>query len=184
MGRALVVGGSGMLATLSTRLATDGGMTVGVIARTRDSLERMGSVSPGKVGRLIPMALDYHDLTRLRHWVAHFQLMEGPLDLVVAWIHEPVEPVLSAIISEVEAYRHMPWHLVEVVGSRGGVQPGSPVPRGTWCLSQRVVLGFMVESGFSRWLSHEEISQGVFEAIQSGQLQSMVGTLEPWDEHP
>ncbi len=47
-----------------------------------------------------------------------------------------------------------------------------------------VVLGFVVEGGRSRWLSNDEISDGVFAAIESGAALSIVGTLEPWSAHP
>lgn len=184
MQRAIVVGGSGMLAAVSSGLVKERGMTVGVIARTQKSLDRLEAIPSGFAGRLVPMALDYHNVDRLRHWIGHFQLMEGPIDLVVAWIHQPVVPVLEAVISEVEAYRHMPWRLVHVVGSQAGFEAPGIVTFSSWCAYQRVILGFVLEGNSSRWLLHSEISQGVLRAIQSDQPTSVVGTLEPPDRRP
>ncbi len=182
MQRALIVGGSGMLAGVSIGLASDHGMTVGVIARGQKGLEQLSLASAQGPGRVVPMALDYHNIKRLRHWVAHFQLMEGPLDLVVTWIHQPDALVLEAITLEIEAYRHMPWQLVQVIGSGTG---GTPLPQlGTWGRYQRVVLGFVVENARSRWLTHQEICQGVLDAILLGQPLSVVGVLEPSELRP
>lgn len=184
MQRALVVGGSGMLAGVSTGLAAERGMTVGVIARSQKNLETLTWASAKGRGKVIPMALDYHDTVRLRHWLAHFQLMEGPLDLVVAWIHQPQSTVLETITEEIEAYRHMPWQLVQVLGSAQGVENPPPPALGAWGRYQRVVLGFVVEAARSRWLTHLEICQGVLDAIRLGQPLSVVGVLEPWDQRP
>ena len=184
MQRALIVGGSGMLAGVTTGLATEYGMTVGVIARGQKGLERLTLASDAGPGRVVPMALDYHDIGRLRHWVAHFQLMEGPLDLVVAWIHQPESLVLEAIVEEIEAYRHMPWQFVQVSGSGRGVESLPRPALGAWGRYQRVVLGFVVEAGRSRWLTHPEICQGVLDAIVGGQPLSVVGVLEPWGQRP
>ncbi len=184
MQRALVVGATGMLAGVCTGLAIDNGMTVGAIARTKESLNRLGAVPPGIPGKLIPMALDYHDIGRLKHWIAHFQLMEGPIDLVVAWMHEPWMASLEAIVAEVEAYRHMPWRLVHVVGSGTALETLTPPVSGSWCQYQRVTLGFVVEASTSRWLTHSEICQGVLQSIRRGQPASVVGTLEPWHRRP
>lgn len=49
---------------------------------------------------------------------------------------------------------------------------------------QAVVLGFVVESGGSRWLTDVEISSGVFAAIESSMPLSIVGTVEPWTARP
>ena len=49
---------------------------------------------------------------------------------------------------------------------------------------QAVVLGFVVENGGSRWLTNDEISSGVFAAIQSGAPLSIIGTVKPWTARP
>ena len=49
---------------------------------------------------------------------------------------------------------------------------------------RRVILGFVVEGGKSRWLTHEEISGGVIEAVQKDAERYIVGTVEPWSMRP
>ena len=42
----------------------------------------------------------------------------------------------------------------------------------------------MREGGRSRWLTHDEISQGVLDAIQVGEDVAIIGTVQPWEERP
>ncbi|MED4701280.1 hypothetical protein P9436_19755 [Lysinibacillus capsici] len=42
----------------------------------------------------------------------------------------------------------------------------------------------MMEEGHARWLTHEEISQGVIVAIQQDPPIHIVGTLQPWAKRP
>ncbi len=171
-----------MLSRLCIDLVSQG-ITVAVVARTPESLERLQQKSRGLEGRVVPMALNYHNRDRLSHWIAHFQLMEGPLDVVVAWIHYPAVPVLETIAAEVHAYRHIPWQLVHVVGSQNAMEPFSwrPSPPAQY---QQVTLGFKIESGTSRWLTDQEIVNGVYAAIVDRRDFSVVGTVTPWERRP
>jgi len=47
-----------------------------------------------------------------------------------------------------------------------------------------VILGFITDTGYSRWLSHAEISAGVLTAISKKQKRFVVGTVEPWSAQP
>jgi hypothetical protein len=47
-----------------------------------------------------------------------------------------------------------------------------------------VILGFIVDRGTSRWLTHDEISAGVLAAIDRGAPRSIVGTTRPWSARP
>jgi hypothetical protein len=43
-----------------------------------------------------------------------------------------------------------------------------------------VILGYQKSRLGSRWLTHEEICEGVWEAIQVPQAQKVIGILDPW----
>ncbi|HBQ94219.1 MAG TPA: hypothetical protein DD856_03350 [Sulfobacillus sp.] len=134
MKQSLVVGGTGILAPLTPWLIEQG-YWVTVIGQSSEKLANV--VRQAKTSRyLTPLALDYHDRARLRKWIEHVQLMQGPLDLVVSWIHEPKEPVLTAIFDEIAAYRHDSWRLIDVIGSFGPSTVQLPGP----CHTQRVIL--------------------------------------------
>ena len=44
---------------------------------------------------------------------------------------------------------------------------------------RQVILGFVVEPGGSRWLTHQEISTGVMAAVRRDAPYYVVGTVEP-----
>ncbi len=48
----------------------------------------------------------------------------------------------------------------------------------------QIQLGFILENDNSRWLLHEEISNGVIQAITEGKIKHIVGTIEPWEKRP
>ncbi|MCI0764280.1 short-chain dehydrogenase [Bacillus sp. TL12] len=52
------------------------------------------------------------------------------------------------------------------------------------CNYHRVILGFILQGEHSRWLTHEEIAEGVIAGIQSKEDEYIVGTIEPWGLRP
>ena len=47
-----------------------------------------------------------------------------------------------------------------------------------------LALGFQLEGERSRWLTHEEISSGIIEALERQASRSIVGVVEPWEMRP
>ncbi|MBB5955953.1 hypothetical protein FHS29_002534 [Saccharothrix tamanrassetensis] len=109
--------------------------------------------------------------------------LAAPADLLVAWVHLSYRvPVLRAVAPLLAP--HAP--VVEVhdsggISSRHGVPdpilPGHP--------TQQVVLGFVRHGGAMRWLSHEETSVGVLDAVHralEGKPPSVlqVGEVDTW----
>jgi hypothetical protein len=45
-------------------------------------------------------------------------------------------------------------------------------------------LGFKIEDNSSRWLTNDEISSGVIEAITNDEEEKIVGIVSPWDKRP
>jgi hypothetical protein len=110
----------------------------------------------------------------------------GRVDLAVAWFHT------LKIAAPRRLAERTQGRLFQVLGSATG-DPSHPdrlltaaavtdgLPR---CALRQVVLGFQVEGDRSRWLTDEEISQGVLEAVRSDAHFSVVGTVEPWSARP
>ncbi len=175
IGHALVVGGSGMLAGLCRSLCAHA-ERVSVLARND---RRIRAVAP----TIEPVACDYNDGRALAEILA---LIEPP-DLVVAWIHGRAPAARRALAECVAAE----GRFVQVLGSAHG-DPAHPerlkemaqAADGLPIDYQAVLLGFVVEQGRSRWLANDEISSGVFAALESGSAFSIVGTVEPWSAHP
>jgi len=175
IGHALVVGGSGMLAGLCRTLCGQADR-VSVLARNE---RRIRAVAPG----IEPIACDYNDGTAL----AEILMQIEPPDLVVAWIHGRAPGARRALAQSVAAE----GRFVQVLGSAHG-DPSHPerlaemahAADGLPIDYSAIVLGFVMEGGRSRWLSNDEISNGVFAALESGAALSIIGTVEPWSARP
>ena len=171
--QALVVGGSGMLADCSRKLLSVC-KTVIVMARSES---RIRAIAPD----IVPLVFDYNDRD------ATNALAGLSPDLVVAWIHGRMPDLRRALAAHVRAS----GRFVQVLGSAHG-DPSQPerlaemrsVADGLAVAYQAVVLGFISEGPRSRWLTNGEISQGVFDAIESGGPLSIVGQVEPWSARP
>ncbi len=173
MKQALIVGGTGMLAPLTPWLIGQG-FAVTVIGRRPERLHALLDLAGDGANAITPVALDYFDLAKLHKWLEHVQLMQGPFDVVVAWIHHPKEPVLRVIDEEILAYRHDHWRLIDIQGSR---EKAESLPRWTSaCQYQRVTLGYRQTPGGYRWLTHEEVVEGIQQALlQPGKGELSVG---------
>lgn len=173
----LVVGGTGMLAGV-TRWLAEQGHIVSVVSRRAKTF---GHVSYRKL--LNAIAVDYRDAEPLRHRIAEAIAAYGPIELAVFWIHSDAQEAFGITADEISNHAEIPWRLFHVRGSAAHLHPELPqVP--TNCLYRQVVLGFVAEETGSRWLTHDEISGGVIDAIRSDREQSVVGTLEPWERRP
>lgn len=152
--RALVLGGTGMLAGCAASLL-DAGWRVVLPSRRRPVLpeDRPGSAHWVRA--------DWHDPSTLAAGVA--EALDGPADLLVAWVHSEVRaPVLRAVAPLLAA--HAP--VVEVHSSTS-VKPlgGCPDPVLDEHPTQQVVLGHVRNAGRTRWLTHREIVSGVLDAV-------------------
>lgn len=176
---ALVVGGSGMLAGFCEKLL-DHCESLSVLARNE---ARIRAIAP----RIHALVCDYNDVPAVEAALATDRSARGVPDLVVAWIHGRM-PELRHRLAEA-----LPpgGRYVQVLGSAHG-DPARPdrleamraVASGLPIAYQAIVLGFVVEGGTSRWLTNEEIADGVFAAVQSERSPAFVGTLSPWSARP
>ncbi|MGG4497828.1 short-chain dehydrogenase [Brevibacillus reuszeri] len=179
--QALVVGASGMLTGVARWLAEQGylvtlvGRDQGRLAQVRD-----GSLYPQSF-RLLP--LDYHRTDHLREAMEQLIGENRHIDLVVAWIHQTAPDALPTI-QQVLSRPNKNWSLYHVCGSKAWLHPPI-VQEIASCTYHRIILGFVCEKEQkSRWLTNNEIVQGVIRSIQSQKMQSIVGQVEPWDRRP
>ncbi|CAG5086136.1 Short chain dehydrogenase [Thermobacillus xylanilyticus] len=182
MRHALVIGGSGMLAGASLWLARQG-REVTVIGRNPQKLKLLSDQHPNLHG----VSADYSRAAEFAETLNDMMRKWGPADLVVAWIHHDEERVIG---QTAEAIRlaggaDFGWELYHVLGSSSNLDEmlrKIAVP--PECACHQVQLGFVIEGGRSRWLTHDEISNGVIECIQNNRRRHVVGTLEPWEKRP
>ncbi|WP_281863352.1 SDR family NAD(P)-dependent oxidoreductase [Planomicrobium okeanokoites] len=179
MKHALVIGGTGMLAQASVWLSQNG-YRVSVIGRNHEKMQRLIEKNPEGI---IPVPVDYRDSEKLAQQLAQIQQKNGPIQLVLAWIHSDGPDVIPCLIDSLP--RDSDWKLFHVNGSSSNlkeIKVQVSVP--SHVHYYQIQLGFKLESGTSRWLTNDEISTGVIEAIRAVKAQYVVGTLSPWEKQP
>ena len=161
-----------MLTGLVEALAGDGGRL--------SLLSRHASQHPGGFD------CDYHDEEAFGRALAAAAEHNGPVDLAVAWFHTLKIAAPRLLAEQVRG------RMFQVLGS-GVADPAHPhrlataavVADGlTDCRLRQVVLGFRLVDGRSRWLTNDEISAGVLEAVRSDRPLSLIGQVEPWSARP
>lgn len=181
MKHALVIGGSGMLSVATLWLAKEG-YHVSVIGRNQERLDHLKNqvLNPATITTL---SLDYRQEDIFKDRIAMTIERNGPLELVVAWIHFPFKNGLETIAQV--AGDGQPWRMVHVIGSRSNHQAvRAGLNLAETCSYQQVQLGFVLDGETSRWLKHEEISNGVIEAIAKDKQYQLIGVLEPENRRP
>lgn len=182
MKHVLVVGGTGMLAGVSLWLL-DNGYHVSILARNagrmKSLIERTGLKSC-----VTPILVDYHNEYELRKKVKATIKQNGDIDMVVAWIHSTAERALELIVKEVSANENK-WELFHILGSSSDADKiKRKRPLADSYFYHQVQLGFIDEGSHSRWLTNEEISKGVIEAVKKKEKLLTIGQIEPWERRP
>lgn len=140
------------------------------------------TVSAGQhTGRALWVAADWSDPVGLA--ARSRRALGGPVDLLVTWVrrehrqalHEAVAPLLAADAPVVEVHGSAAFDPAS--GYPDPVLPDHP--------TQQLVLGFVPAGGTCRRLSHEEISEGVVDAVDralAGKPPGVyqVGEPRPW----
>ncbi|KQW71494.1 hypothetical protein ASE17_00930 [Phenylobacterium sp. Root77] len=169
---ALVVGGTGMLSGLVEALAGDGGRL--------SLLSRHASQHPGGID------CDYHDAAAFSRALEVAVERNGPIDLAIAWFHtlriaaprllaEQVRGRMFQVLGSATADPAHPQRLATAAAVAEGLQG---------CQLRQVVLGFQVTGDGSRWLTNEEISGGVLDAVRTDRPLTIIGQVEPWAARP
>ncbi len=179
MTKILAVGATGMLWEASATWHEQG-HAVTLLARSRS---RVASKLEQLIRQPPPdfIEVDYHDLEGLA------DALGTPHECVVAWIHGSAPDALDVILESTK-----PDRLIHVLGS-AVADPSSALaerylahyaPRVE--LYQQVILGFeRRKSGSTRWLTDEEIAQGVLDAWSAPRdTRVIVGMTRPWSERP
>jgi hypothetical protein len=185
---ALVVGGTGMLRSVSLDLAARG-MEVSVVARSADRLRRLAADAEGTAGAIHPVALDYRDTDRLLAALAAAHEARGPISPAVLWIHAVASEAPAAVVGAI-ASPDDPPRLFHLRGSAARDPSASADPiahrlrEHPGIRYREVVLGFTGRPGRTRWLTDAEISDGVIRAIEDDAARAVIGRVAPWSERP
>ncbi|MCS1351885.1 SDR family NAD(P)-dependent oxidoreductase [Mechercharimyces sp. CAU 1602] len=187
---ALVVGGTGMLRGAVLALA-ESGWSVTVMARSQRRLHQLVEEvqQRGYKGAIHPVVTDY---TLEKEWLEDCERAKeayGLFQCVIAWIHGPAVHAPLQLARWLEQ-SESPSQFYHVIGSSGAdptvdqVGRRAPFQKLQRVSYHEVVLGFIDEGSYSRWLTHEEISSGVLHALETSEKQVIVGSVRPWTKRP
>lgn len=140
-------------------------------------------------GEIKSISLDYHDSKRLNDVIRDQIALYGPISQCIVWAHSSAKEVpgdLAKIIGESNIF----CEYYHILGSNAK-SPNNDSDKLREYLESffagsyhQVVLGFKKEGMHSRWLTDQEISGGVVEAINCKENLFIVGQVEPWEERP
>ena len=171
----LIIGGTGMLAGVSTFLAHKGS-SVSVIGRTAAKFEQLKAGSPPNT--IFPIRVDFNSETLFSE-IEKAIAERGPFDLIISWTpnYRALEQICQ-MNNQVTSFR-----LLHVKGSRRYFEDEEIViPEN--CSYEKVFLGFVVGGETSRWLTNDEIANGVIQQITSMGDERIVGQLIPYSARP
>ncbi|MEN1969083.1 short-chain dehydrogenase [Lentibacillus sp. N15] len=180
---ALIIGGTGMLTNVSKWLIQHSVHTT-VVARNKERLNRLQPDEPNNVSVDL-LSLDYKNTEALSEHIKHALNYHGAIDTVVAWVHRDAPQTIPVILNEIRDQQQKNYHFFHIKGSSqnlASIKSRLSVP--SMCQYHTIQLGFVVEGNYSRWLTHEEIADGVINAVIQKEEKMVIGQLEPWGMRP
>lgn len=182
MKHAFIFGGTGMLADVSRWLIKNSSYT-SVLARNRERLKSLESNTTKSGLNLV--SLDYKNIEAVKDEIKVAIKRNGAIDMVIAWIHSDAPKAIPKILQEINSNQKDPFRFFHIKGSSHNlksIQSRIALPNN--CIYHAIQLGFIVEGQTSRWLTHDEISDGIISAIKQEKEVTVIGQLEPWDMKP
>ena len=158
---ALVIGGTGMLREVSLYLAKKD-YVCAVVARSEETLKELVKKQDG----IKAIKSDYTKSESFKHSLRKNIEEHGSFKTVIAWIHGDYLKVLDNVIPLLnEENESLKIHLV--LGSKAkALQAKAGLSHYPFVDSYIIQLGYKIDNGNKRWLSHKEISMGVIESIE------------------
>lgn len=181
MSHALIIGGSGMLAKVTEYLCKNYD-AVSVICRNENGIN-------SNLKNINPLILDYSYYKFLSKNLQSAVEKFGNIDLVVSWIHSSAPLAPNIIGEKLNSYNHM-FRFFDILGSayadpsKNFNERENKLKENKNLLYRKIILGFKIENGVSRWLTNDEISSGVIEAVQTDREETIIGTVSPWEMRP
>lgn len=175
----LIIGGTGMLAK-ATRYLINESDQVTILGRSRLRLNTFINFSH--------VNLLHGDYSKADQFLSQIQKQidkHGVPDLFLCWMHSSGRNVFKQIIELLDVQPQTKvFHVLGSTSYDPNNQSKEWYQPNSHTVYRKVILGFKIDQGLSRWLFQEEISDGTIEAINSDSEEFIIGLIEPWDMHP
>jgi hypothetical protein len=140
-------------------------------------------------GKVInPLPVDYGHAVQLGNRIRSAQALWGPISLAVCWVHTDSPQALPSIASCLRGQEPAAkvFHLMGSMDIRPSARAAIEAfaKKASDIEWRRVLLGFKFKKQGSRWLTNEEIWQGVLAAIENDWTESVIGVVTPWGKRP
>lgn len=175
----LIVGGTGMLLGASAALGRSTSLLTSV-ARTDASQRRLADKIPHSV-TFCPLRLDWKQRSQFLDTIDRNLCLLPPPDLALLWLHGTelifdIRNLLARYSSQTKIF--------QVIGSASSdpIQIADKIAA-TFERDNhyhQIVLGYQLDRGSARWLSHTEICEGTLSAVREGRPRFVIGRTKNW----
>lgn len=178
---ALIIGGTGMLTHVAEWLSGEG-YKVSVAGRTLEKFTAAFGSKQEAERNIAFIQTDYYNTDTFAGRIQEAIRERGSVNLCICWMRSDAEESFEWLKSWL-AKSENPVQLYEVKGSHAS-REGFKSEQINILKWNRIILGFRMEKGRSRWLTDKEISEGVMNAVKKGKELYITGDVEPWDQRP
>ena len=183
----LVVGGSGMLASLCISLANEGN-TVSVLCRNKEKVDSLAKKNTS--GIINPIVVDYTHAVKLSEKLEYTCKVFGCFSSTICWVHLSKAPLVPLVFGgyTIDNFYHIHSSASSTPGKDNFLSQWNRdfTTRFPYLKYQTIILGFKkINDRKSRWLTHGEISEGVDGVIKgTPQAPIIIGQVRPWSLRP
>jgi hypothetical protein len=178
---ALVIGGTGMLKRVAESLSKEG-CHVSVMGRSPEHFTGMMKEISAPPGMISFIQADYYRPAQFEEGIKQAVRDRGMFDLAATWMRSDASDSFQWLLQYIAKDDKL-TELYEIKGSHASREhfEGRDSANLKW---MRIILGFRLDGKRARWLTHEEISDGVLEAIRQKTSLYTAGVTEPWEKRP
>lgn len=176
----LAIGCTGMLQQTIVQLLKDGNR-ISIVGRNESKLEYFIDEFPQFLDQIQIIKSDYSDEENIETILRYSSIQFGQIDCCICWMHSHAINSKTVLFNELK-FQNKNIKIYEILGS-AAANPANHLKDAKPYI-KRIILGFVLENGNSRWLNNSEISDGCYSAIQSNLNLNIIGVVEPWEKRP
>ena len=184
----LIIGGTGMLQGTTAQCIEDGDK-VTIVGRNPRRLAYFTEKYPKSAKNMYLLAVDYTDTTQFIKGIEEAVQNLGKITDAIVWMHGSGRATLLKLL----AYLHQQNERCRIFHLQGSAVynpenlEDKDLQEQIFSLTldyHQIILGFVLEEGYARWLSHKEIAEGTYNAFSQNKDRKIIGTTTPWDKRP
>ena len=184
MAHVLIVGGTGILRAVSCFLAEKGNI-VTVVARDEEKLHELSCMVAAQGVKINPVSVDYNDLEEFDQKLTTAIQTYGPFQLSLTWISSNSRPAFYRLANFLNRTSPV-CRLFHVCNSEWvkELNHSNEIETRLALLNRvyyrKILLGNGGEINQNPWLTHDELSSGIIQALSMDARVYVIGNIEPF----